>query len=125
MKKFENPIVYIIDVDQYLLDSLSKRLSVYDVNVAIFTSAEDFLKTKFRVRSACLIVEVNLPNMDGIELLQHINNLGIRLPTIVMSSDGDVSEAVRAMQAKAIDFYEKPFVENTLVARVLDVLALP
>ncbi len=90
--------------------------------VEVFESAEDFLKTKLRSRAACLIVEVNLPNMDGIELLEHINNLGIRLPTIVLSTDSDVSEAVRAMQAKAIDFIEKPFIEKTLIERVLNVI---
>jgi len=87
-----------------------------------FESAEDFLNTKLRTRAACLIVEVNLPNMDGIELLEHINSLGLRLPTIVLSSSSDVSEAVRAMQADAIDFIEKPFLVNTLIEKVLHVI---
>jgi FixJ family two-component response regulator len=60
--------------------------------------------------------------MDGIELLEHINNLGVRLPTIVLSSNSNVTEAVRAMQAKAIDFIEKPFVKNSLIKKVLDVI---
>jgi len=122
MSSFEKSIVYIVDRDQNLLDSLSKHLSAHDINVEVFKSAEEFLLTKLRIRSACLIVEVKLPLMDGIELLKHINNLGVRLPTLVLSSVGDVSEAVRAMQAKAIDFIEKPFIEETLVARVLEVL---
>jgi two-component system response regulator FixJ len=122
MKALEKPIVYIVDGDQKLLNSLSKLLGLNDVIVQAFVSAEDFLETKLRSRAACLIIEVNLPNMSGIELLEHINNLGVRLPTIVLSSDSDVSEAVRAMQAKAIDFIEKPFIENTLVKKVLDVI---
>jgi FixJ family two-component response regulator len=63
--------------------------------------------------------------MDGIELLEHINNLGVRLPTIVLSSGSDVSEAVHAMQAEAIDFIEKPFNENVLVEQVLNVIKQP
>jgi FixJ family two-component response regulator len=122
MKALEKPIVYIVDGDQKLLNSLSKLLGLNDVIVQAFVSAEDFLETKLRSRAACLIIEVNLPNMSGIELLEYINNLGVRLPTIVLSSDSDVSEAVRAMQAKAIDFIEKPFIENTLVKKVLDVI---
>ena len=122
IKALEKPVVYIVDGDHKLLDSLSKLLRANDVIVEVFDSAENFLETKLRARAACLIVEVNLSNMDGIELLKHINNLGVRLPTIVLSSGSDVSEAVRAMQAKAIDFIEKPFIENTLIKKVLDVI---
>jgi two-component system response regulator FixJ len=88
----------------------------------VFDSAEDFLKTKLRSRAACLIVEVNLPNMDGIALLEHINNIGVRLPTIVLSSSSNLSEAVRAMQAEAMDFIEKPFITDTLIKKVLNVI---
>ena len=122
IKALEKPIVYIVDGDHKLLDSLSKLLCQHDVIVEVFESAEDFLNTKLRTRATCLIVEVNLPNMDGIELLEHINSLGLRLPTIVLSSGSDVSEAVRAMQADAIDFIEKPFLVNTLIEKVLNVI---
>jgi two-component system response regulator FixJ len=122
MKALEKPIVYIVDSDHQLLCSLSKLLEQQDVIVEVFTSAEEFFNTKLRSRAACLIVEVNLPNMDGIELLEQINNLGVRLPTIVLSSDSDVSKAVRAMQAEAIDFIEKPFIENTLIKKVMGVI---
>jgi two-component system response regulator FixJ len=122
IKTLEKPVVYIVDSDHKLLDSLSNLLHLNDVKVEVFESAENFLKKKLRSRAACLIVEVNLPNMDGIQLLEHINNLGIRLPTIVLSSGSDVSEAVRAMQAQAIDFIEKPFIENTLIEKVLHVI---
>ncbi|MFT6989403.1 MAG: two-component system response regulator FixJ [Paraglaciecola sp.] len=122
IKTLEKPVVYIVDGDHKLLDSLSNLLHLNDVKVEVFESAENFLKKKVRSRAACLIVEVNLPNMDGIQLLEHINNLGIRLPTIVLSSGSDVSEAVRAMQAQAIDFIEKPFIENTLIEKVLHVI---
>ena len=70
------------------------------------------LTSKLKNRAACLIVEENLPCMNGIALLEHINSLGFRLPTFVLSSDCDLSKAVRAMQAQAIDFIEKPFIEN-------------
>lgn len=122
MSTFEKPIVYLVDDDQRLMESLSAVLRLSGLTVEVFESAEHFLNNKLRTRASCLVVEVNLPNMDGIELLKHINNLGLRLPTIVLSSSGNVSDAVRAMQAKAIDFIEKPFIENTLVKTVLDVI---
>jgi FixJ family two-component response regulator len=124
MTAFQKPIVYLVDTDQVVLDTISKRLGNHPISVEIFLSAEEFLDSKFKIDSACLIVEVNLPEMDGIELLKHINNLGIRIPTIVLSSRGNVPEAVRAMQAKAIDFFEKPFIEDTLVTKILEVLKL-
>lgn len=122
IKAIEKPIVYIVDSDHKLLCSLSKKLVQHDVIVEVFSSAEEFLNTKLRSRAACLIIEVNLPNMGGIELLEHINNLGVRLPTFILSSSSDISKAVRAMQAEAIDFIEKPFIENTLIEKVLGVI---
>ena len=118
----EKPIVYIVDSDHKLLCALSKRLDQHDVIVEVFTSAECFLNTKLRSRAVCLIIEVNLPNMDGIELLEQINDLGVRLPTIVLSSGSDISKAVRAMQAEAIDFIEKPFIEDTLIKQIMGVI---
>ena len=123
-KRLIKPVVYIIDSDHKLRLSLSSLLNLHDVAVELFESAEAFLKVRINSRAACLIVDVNLPNMDGIALLEHINNLGHRLPAIVLSSGNDLSFAVRAMQAKAIDFIEKPFVENTLIEKILDILEL-
>jgi len=122
IKAIKKPIVYIVDSDHKLLCSLSKKLVQHEVTVEVFSSAEDFLNTRLRSRAACLIIEVNLPNMGGIELLEHINNLGVRLPTIILSSGSNISNAVRAMQAEAIDFIEKPFIENTLIEKVLGVI---
>ncbi|MFT5924526.1 MAG: two-component system response regulator FixJ [Paraglaciecola sp.] len=123
IKTLEKQIVYIVDSDHKLQRSLSKLFKLNNLVVEVFDSAEDFLKTKLRSRAACLIVEVNLPNMDGITLLEHINNIGVRLPTIVLSSGSDLSEAVRAMQAEAKDFIEKPFIADTLIKKVLDVIS--
>jgi two-component system response regulator FixJ len=120
IKTLEKQIVYIVDSDHKLQRSLSKQFKLNSLVVEVFDSAEDFLKTKLRSRAACLIVEVNL---DGITLLEHINNLGVRLPTIVLSSGSDLSEAVRAMQAEAFDFIEKPFIADTLIKKVLDVIS--
>lgn len=74
------------------------------------------------VRALCLIVEVNLLRINGIQLLEHINDLGVRLLIIVMSTDSEVAEAVRAMQVKAIYFIEKPFIRNTLIEKVPDII---
>ena len=122
IKANEKPIVYIVDSDHKLLCSLSKKLVPHDVIVEVFSSAEEFLNIKLSSRAACLIIEVNLPNMGGIELLEHINNLGVRLPTFILSSGSDISKAVRAMRAEAIDFIEKPFIENTLIEKVMRVI---
>ncbi|MFT6992390.1 MAG: two-component system response regulator FixJ [Paraglaciecola sp.] len=67
-------------------------------------------------------MEVNLLRINGIQLLEHINDLGVRLLIIVMSTDSEVAEAVRAMQVKAIYFIEKPFIRNTLIEKVPDII---
>jgi two-component system response regulator FixJ len=67
-------------------------------------------------------VEVNLLRINGIQLLEHINDLGVRLLIIVMSTDSEVAEAVRAMQVKVIYFIEKPFIRNTLIEKVPDII---
>lgn len=122
IKTLDKPIVYIVDSDHKLLETLSRRLRLHKVDVEVFDSAEAFLNKKLETRAACLIIEVNLPNMGGIALLEHHNSLGVELPTIILSSGAKIPDAVRAMQAEAIDFIEKPFVENTLLEKILAVI---
>ena len=122
IKTWQSPFVYLVDSDTKLQLSLAARLRRRDIIVNVFSSSESFLNSKLNSRAACLIVEVNLPKMDGIELIENINNQGVRLPTLVLSSSGNLQTAVRAMQADALDFIEKPFLENTLVEKVLEIV---
>ncbi|MFW2371512.1 MAG: response regulator transcription factor [Gammaproteobacteria bacterium] len=115
--------VVIIEPDEITRDSLVFLLESDDVNVDTFPSAEDFL-TKFTNQNyACLITEMSLPGTDGLGLINKLTQLNKQLPTIILTQSNDVSMAVRAMRAGAVDFIEKPFVEPMLLERVMQILA--
>lgn len=99
-------------------------LQTLDLGVQGFTSAEEFLQTVDGGTPDCLITEVHLPGMTGIDLQKHLKERGIHLPVIVLATNADVPVAVRAMHLGALDFIEKPFIDRVVVARVKEALAL-
>ena len=90
-----------------------------------FDSAEACLEGLNGYSPACLITEVALPGMDGIDLLDHLRSLGISTPTIFLATEGSISAAVRAMRSGAVDYIEKPFVARQLVHRIKEFCNLP
>jgi two-component system, LuxR family, response regulator FixJ len=101
--------VYIVDDDEAVRDSLSVLLESKAFAVKSFASALEFLETAPSLPTGCLIVDIRMPEMDGLELQQHLINRSLEFPLIVITGHGDVPLAVRAMKAGAIDFIEKPF----------------
>lgn len=117
-KAKSKPIVSIVDSDCDVCDSLCSLLSGLDVELCCFNSARDFLNSAINHNTAFLIAEANLPGMGGVELLECIQRNGYDIPTVIVATYSDVPTAVRAMQAKAVDFLEKPFVEGVLLKHV-------
>ena len=109
------PTVYIVDPDEAVRDSLEKLFRLQKFSVRSFSSAEAFLESYNGNKTGCLIVEFDLPGLSGLDLLESLSRREIDLPAIVLSGQGDVSNAVRALRAGAIDFVEKPFVPHVLV----------
>ena len=118
----EKPTVYIIDKDTAVLDSLCALLGVLDVDIKTYSRAESFLDEAALSDPACLITELYLPGMTGIDLLDSLHARGDRIPTIVLASASDVPTAVRTMRAGAIDFIDKPAIGGTLLQRVRQAL---
>ncbi|MFT5313208.1 MAG: FixJ family two-component response regulator [Paraglaciecola sp.] len=116
------PTIYLIDADQVILHGLSNKLSALDAQIKCFTSAESFLKEKINTHSACLLLEAHLPGLCGIDLMKCLLQQGHNIPTIMLSRKSDIPTAVRAMQAKAIDFIEKPYNEDALLEQVEKIL---
>jgi len=114
--------VCVIDGDRSVLDGVRSLLSTLGVVVRCYRSAEHFLDNVDADKPVCVITEVNLPGMSGLELQETIHELVLDLPVIVMASDADVPIAVRAMALGALDFVEKPFVDRVLIARVKEAL---
>lgn len=110
--------VYVIDDDEAVRDSLLVLVEIAGYAVRGFESALDFLEAAAQLPPGCVITDVRMPQMDGLELLQAIGEKKLRFAVIVMTGHGDVPMAVSAMKAGAVDFVEKPFDEAAIRAVV-------
>ena len=110
-----NPTVYVIDDDQAARESVVALVGLKGIKAQAFASAEEFLDQFEATEAAgCLVVDVRMAGMSGIELLQHLQSRRSTLPVIVITGYADVPMAVRAMQAGALTFLEKPCQEQEL-----------
>jgi two-component system response regulator FixJ len=120
----DGPIVHVIDDDDALRDSVRLFLVNEGLNVRSYSSANEFLATLEADRPGCVVTDVRMPGMSGMELLAYIAAKGMALPVIVITGHADVPLAVRAMKQGAIDLLEKPFKAEELIAAVRRGLAL-
>ena len=118
------PTVFIVDDDPAVRDSLRWLLESMRLRVATFGSAEDFLKFYTMHMVGCLILDVRMPGMSGLQLQQFLTKQKYSLPIIFITGHGDIPMAVRAMQAGAMYFLEKPFEDQVLLDYVHEALAL-
>ena len=110
--------VYVIDDDEAMRDSLQFLLGSADFDVMLFESAQAFLDKLGSLDFGCVVSDVRMPGIDGIELLGRLKSLQCRFPVIIMTGHGDVPLAVEAMKLGAVDFLEKPFDDELLIAMV-------
>ncbi len=116
------PTVIVVDDDEAFRDSLKALLESARLSVAVYDSCRSFLKAYVHGAAGCLLLDVKLPDMNGLELQQKLRSEGVDLPVIVMTGYGDVSLAVKAMKAGAIDFIEKPIDRESLLKTVNNAL---
>jgi two-component system response regulator FixJ len=114
----DNPIVHIVDDDAAVRQSLAFLLSSAGLAVRLYDSATAFLAGLQEVKGGCLITDMRMPSMTGIELLHALKANACGLPAIVITGHGDVALAVEAMKAGAIDFIEKPFDQEAILSAV-------
>ena len=110
--------VYVIDDDDVARDSLAFLFRTADVRVRAYASATEFLAAAPTLKGGCVVTDVRMPQMDGLELLRRLRALDLGLPVIVMTGHGDIPLAVEAMKAGAADFFEKPFNDDAMLAAV-------
>jgi two-component system response regulator FixJ len=111
-------VVHVIDDDEAMRQSLAFLLQSANVQVRTYESATTFLENLAKIPLGCIITDVRMPGMNGMELLMRIRELKVTLPVIVITGHGDVPLAVEAMKFGAIDFIEKPFDDERLLAAV-------
>jgi two-component system response regulator FixJ len=107
--------IYIVDDDRAVRASLLALFEANGYASRIFSSAQEFLAAAPNLHSGCLIADIHMPGMDGLEMQQRLIERGLPFPFIVITGHGDVSLAVRAMKAGALDFIEKPFAAETIL----------
>jgi len=114
------PTVFVVDDDLALRTSLKWLIESAGMQVVSFASAREFLDAypPYRGRPGSLLVDVRMPGMSGLELQGCLADFDIRLPVIIITGHGDVAMAVRAMKAGALDFIEKPFNDEDLLASI-------
>lgn len=108
-------IVYIIDDDEGIRHSLELLLQSVGKQTKTCTSAQEFLDNYEATKPGCLILDIRMPGMSGLDLQHLLNEQDIQIPTIIITGHGDVPLAVRAMKEGAVDVIEKPFNDQTLL----------
>jgi FixJ family two-component response regulator len=112
------PGVYIVDDDQSVREALGSLFRSVGYQVHLFGSTDDFLKAKLADSSSCLVLDVRLPGLSGLDLQNHLQREGVHIPIIFMTGHGDIPMSVRAMKAGAVDFLPKPFRDQDMLDAV-------
>ena len=114
----KNPLVVVVDDDISIRDSLKDLISSAGLNVQTFPSAQEFLTRRRPDAPTCLVLDVQLPGLSGLDLQQELAKLGVQIPIIFITGHGDIPMSVRAMKAGAIEFLTKPFRDEDLLNAV-------
>ncbi|MEM7309549.1 MAG: response regulator [Planctomycetota bacterium] len=117
------PTVYVVDDDEAVRHSLEFWLRSLELDVHGFPSGEAFLSQADIVTPSCLVVDLRMPDMTGLELQERLNSEGIRVPVIFLTGHGTIPQAVQAMSRGAIDFLEKPYEKEVLYDRIQKAIA--
>lgn len=117
------PVIHIVDDDASFRGALSRLLEVEGYAVADYDSASDFLRSIENTEPGCILLDVNMPSVDGLQLQEELAKLSMRWPIVFMSGRGDVPTSVRAIKAGAEDFLLKPVSKETLLDAIGRALA--
>jgi len=113
-----DPIIFVVDDDEAVRLSTEMLVRSMGLRAESFDSASEFLEDFDPQQPGCIILDIRMPGMSGLELQEHLNELGASIPVIFVTGHGDVPMAVKAMKAGAVDFLQKPFRDQELIDRV-------
>jgi FixJ family two-component response regulator len=117
------PIVFVVDDDASIRRALARLLRADGLSVTTFASAQEFLHHGRPAAPACLVLDVRMPELDGLELQRSLNEANSALPIVFITGHGDIPMSVRAMKAGAVDFLPKPFDDQELLSAVRQAIA--
>ena len=116
------PVVHVIDDDEAVREAMSFLLEMSDLPARTYASGPVFLESAGSLKAGCIVTDVRMPEMNGLELVRRLKALGVTLPVIVITGHGDVPLAVEAMRAGVHDFIEKPFDDEILLNSIRSAL---
>lgn len=119
----DQPIVAVVDDDEAVRDSLSMLLESVGLRHRLYATAQSFLDDLDSLRHGCLVLDIRMPGMSGLELQEELNQREVLLPIIFITGHGDIGMAVKAMRLGALDFIPKPYHEQELLDRIHEALA--
>jgi len=111
-------LIAIVDDDESVRSALQGMLKVNGLSAEVFASGEEFLKSGLQYQTACLITDIRMPGMSGLELQAKLNAEQCRIPTIFITAHGDAKMRMQALRAGAVEFLAKPFDDDVLVESV-------
>lgn len=117
------PLVHVIDDDEAVRTAIGFRLEMDDLPNRTYATPLDFLAVASSIKSGCIVTDVRMPEMSGLELIRRLHDRGVRLPVIVITGHADLPLAIEAMREGVKDFIEKPFEDEVLLSAIRRALA--
>ena len=114
----EKPVVYVVDDDPSVGKALERLLRSAGHDVRTFTSALEFIEGRELAAPACLVLDLNMPGLNGLDLQEYLADQEISLPIVFITGYGTVPDSVKAMKAGAVDFLQKPFSDGDLLSAI-------
>ncbi|AZV19836.1 response regulator transcription factor [Mesorhizobium sp. M7A.F.Ce.TU.012.03.2.1] len=119
VETLQNPVVHIVDDDISMREALVGLFESVGLQSETYSTANDFLSAKLTSRPGCIVLDVRLPDMNGIEFQNHLTQIGIGMPVVMMTGFGDITMSVKAMKLGAVDFLPKPFRDQDMLDAVM------
>ena len=115
----QNAIVHVVDDDASIRSALESLFETVGFSTQTYAAATDFLSASIVDRPGCIVIDIRLPDMNGLEFQEQLAKIGVRLPVVMITGYGDVAMSVRAMKRGAIDFLSKPFRDQDMLDAVI------
>lgn len=119
----DQPIVYVVDDDKSVRDSLEDLLASVGLRSMLFASSQEFVRNRRPDAPACLVLDVRMPGLSGLDFQDEMAKLGIQIPIVFITAHGDIPMSVRAMKAGAVEFLTKPFRDQDLLDAIQQSIA--
>jgi FixJ family two-component response regulator len=118
-QKDERAIVHVVDDDASMRGALESLFDSVGLGTQTYAAAGDFLATSLAERPGCIVIDIRLPDMNGLDFQAQLTRMGVRLPVVMMTGYGDIPMSVRAMKRGAVDFLPKPFRDQDMLDAVM------